>query len=121
MVALPNAEDLKRLPQVPEKGRLRALVFKADEGSVNDFRQVECIFAALRALYRGDTDAIKALYKLASGEEFSGNVAEILANLDNPAALAAKIKFNLKSIPIENDEMRERLNNRAIDLIREAA
>ena len=46
---------------------------------------------------------------------------EILAAINNPQELVQKIVFNLKPIQIENQELRDRLNSRLLDLIKEAA
>jgi carbamoyltransferase len=114
--AMPNAESLKGLPV-----GVKALVFKGETGDLDGFKQVECILAALRALDRSDVGALRELYKLSTGEELAVSDQEILAALNDPQELARKIIFNLKPISIENREMRDRLNSRVLELIRQSA
>ena len=120
MAAVTNEEDMARLPHISGE-RLRALLFKGEPGGLNDFKQVECMLAALRALYNNDAKALIALYELTSGEKFTGNPGELLAAMNDPSALARKITFILKPIPIERQEMLDRLNSRELELIRDSA
>lgn len=114
--ALTNENYLSKLP-----GGVKALVFKGDTGDLNSFKQIECILAALRALYQDDAKALIRLYEIASGEKFTGDEAGLLGCMNDPTELAHRIIFNLKPISVENKEMLDRLNNRVIELIRQSA
>lgn len=116
MTAVADEQYLKDLPVLPdsEKYRLRALVFTGDS-------QVECILAALRALYLGDANALRELYELASGNRLAVSDEDILRAINNPQELARKIIFTFKPIRVETQDMQDRLDKRLVDLIREAA
>ncbi len=120
MAAVTDEKDLARLPHV--KGdRLRALLFDSEPGDLESFQQVECVIAALRALYRSDARSLIKLSEYASNQLYSANEKAILENIDNPQALAAIFRIILKPIRVENQEMRDRLNSRLLELIRDAA
>jgi len=106
MVAVPDEKYLENLP----KG-VRGLVFEGEPGDYRSFKQIECILAALRALYLDDAKALIELYEITKGEKFTGTEEDMLAG---------NIKFYLKPITIEDPEDRDRLNKNLLELIRAA-
>jgi hypothetical protein len=110
--AVANAEALKNLPQ-----GVKALVF---EGETGDFRQMEGIIAALRALHKNDAASLIKLYEIMTGVKFTGLTQDLYANFTNPQDLAKLIKFTLKPITqIPADELK-RLNDAMLSMLRSA-
>jgi len=94
--AVADRKDLEELPE-----GIKALVF---EGKLGDFRQLEGILAALRALQQNNTKAIIALYEILTGKLFSGSEKEVLRCIEDPRRLADIIIFDLKPIEAEDYE-----------------
>ncbi|MDP3732224.1 MAG: VWA domain-containing protein, partial [Candidatus Omnitrophota bacterium] len=110
--AVSKAEELEGLPN-----GVKALVF---EGELGEFRQLEGILAALRALHRNDVRALIKLYELLTGDPFSGSEGDIIKNLNDPKSLAQFILFKLKPIERIRIQDLERLNDNLIKLIQSA-
>ena len=98
--------DEKKVSQMP-KG-VKMAVFK---GQMGNFVQLEGMMAVSRALLIEDpavrNDKLRRLYKLLTGEEFSGS----LPVTDDPRELALSIIFNLPKIIITDYNELKRLNN----------
>ena len=95
---------------------MKALVFSSRLRTFS-FQQLNGIIAALRALECRNARAIIELYRLLTGKRYSGTEADILANIDNPAALADKILFMLKVVPIQRYEDLDWLNELDLEFI----
>ncbi len=110
--AVSSADSLKNIPQ-----GVKALVF---EGETGDFRQLEGIIAALRALYKNDAATLIKLYEILTGAIFPGATIDLQTKFANPEALAKLIKFTLKPITqIPADELK-RLNDAMLGMLRSA-
>jgi len=111
-VAVSCKEDLENIP----KG-VKALVF---DGKLGDFRQLEGILAALRALQQENARALINLYEILTGQVFKGSEADIIKYMENPKRLAGIIIFNLKPIEIHTYKDLEELNRTLLAFIRAA-
>lgn len=110
--AVDKIEKLENLP----KG-VKALVF---EGQLGDFRQLEGILAALRAIQQNNTQVLLNLYKMLTGEPFNGTEDDIIKNIEDPMRLARFIIFNLKPIEKLSGEDLKHLNDNLLKLIESA-
>jgi len=111
-VALSHRKDLEGLP-----AGVKALVF---EGELGDFRQLEGIIAALRALQSNNSIALIRLYEMLTGESCNAKEEDIVKNIEDPRRLAAYIIFNLKPIAIHDTRVIGDLNKNLLQLIRSA-
>jgi len=111
-VAVQAKKDLAKLPP-----RVKALVFK---GRLSDFRQLEGIIAALRALQQNNGQALIRLYEILTGTQFKGDESAIIDNIEHPEILASIIIFNLKPIEIRNYEDLRKMNKNLLKLIQAA-
>ncbi|GEM_PF-6439515 len=111
-VAVPGADHLEGLP-----GNVKALVF---EGELGDFRQLEGILAALRALQQSNVDTLLRLYQVLTGQSFEGDEEDIRKNIANPKQLASIIIFNLKPIEVQDFDELKRLNENLLKILRAA-
>jgi hypothetical protein len=111
-VAVDKMEKLKSLPT-----GVKALVF---EGQLGDFRQLEGILAALRAIQQNNVQTLLSLYKMLTGEPFNGTEDDIIKNIENPMRLARFIIFNLKPIEKLSGEDLKHLNDNLLKLIESA-
>ncbi|MGB2599695.1 MAG: hypothetical protein WBB86_01035 [Candidatus Omnitrophota bacterium] len=107
--AVASKESLKDLPE-----GVKALVF---DGELGDFRQLEGIIAALRALQQEDIEALMNLYMLMTGENFEGDIDQIAGNIDDPSNLADFLTFSLSPIRIRSVQELERLNKEQLRFI----
>ncbi|MBF0493997.1 MAG: hypothetical protein HQL28_02560 [Candidatus Omnitrophica bacterium] len=81
----------------------RALVFDGNIGSNEEFKQLEIIMTALRALYMGNVKAFREIYKMLPGSFLDeGAIANITEEiLNNPQKLAQIIRFKIEPIKVE--------------------
>lgn len=108
--AVGDEEDLEDLPE-----GVKALVF---EGELKNFRQLEGILAALRALYQNDVETLITIYQILTGYSIDDERAdEITANIDDPKALADVIVFYLKPVEIRDTEDLRILNSKLLKFI----
>ena len=111
-VALDNESWIAELPLV------NMLVFKPKDGKLGDFRQLEGILAALRALHIKDRSQMKErlskLHELLTGE--SKNVPDI----EDSKEFARQFIFVLPPIKVENYEDLRKMNERLLQLIQSA-
>ncbi|MDD5440478.1 MAG: hypothetical protein PHS37_09880, partial [Candidatus Omnitrophica bacterium] len=114
--ALNSTEGIAELPP-----GVRAVVFES-EGRPVDIRWLEGILAVLRAVSRGDTDALLRLYEIMTGAAApSGAISPdtLRDMLADPQKLSKVLKFILKpAVPI-TDEIR--VKNIVLKYIRESA
>jgi len=115
-VAVNNTRDLETIKEFG----VRALVFEGERGGYESFKQLEVIIAALRALERNDTRTLIELHNMFSDEPFSLSEEDLLACLDDPAALAKRITFNLGPVEIKNPSELQELNERLLEFIQSA-
>lgn len=111
-VAARRQEDLIGLPE-----GVKALVFA---GELGDFRQLEGVIAALRAIQQNNVEALVSLYRLLTGSSFSGNAANILKNIEDPIALSCYIRFNLQPVKRLLAEDLRRLNESLLKMLQSA-
>ena len=111
-VAVAGAGQLESLPE-----GVKALVF---EGELGDFRQLEGILAALRALQQDNARALTDLYRILTGKDYTGDEADILKNIADPVALSKVIKFTLLPIRVYDYNALDAMNQRLLQLMRAA-
>jgi len=111
-VAVVGEGQLESLPE-----GVKALVF---EGELGDFRQLEGILAALRALQQNNARALMDLHKILTGEDYDGDEASILKNIADPVALSKVIKYTLLPIRVYDHNALDDMNQRLLQLIRAA-
>jgi hypothetical protein len=111
-IALTSRDQLSLVPS-----NVKALVFEGEREDMNTFKQLEGVLAALRAIHSGNTDALLSIYAILTGEKYTGDIADLTANLDNPKELAKYIVFHLRPVTVVDiDELRV-LNERLIQLL----
>ncbi|MFQ5952260.1 MAG: hypothetical protein ACE5JK_02525 [Candidatus Omnitrophota bacterium] len=110
--AVATKDDLRDLPK-----SVKALVF---EGALGDFRQLEGIIAALRALQQEDVEALTDLYMLMTGEEFQGDLHEVAGSIEDPSLLAEFLTFSLSPVKVHNVRELDRLNKEQVRFIHAA-
>lgn len=113
-VALDSEGTVDKLPD-----GVKALVFKPKDGKLGDFRQLEGILAALRALHIKDPaqmrEKLARIYRLLTGE-----AAQNIPEIADPREFAKKFIFILPPIEIRNKEELRRLNENLLELIKSA-
>lgn len=110
-VAVTSEDILNALPK-----NVKALVFKGEPG---DFRQIEGIIAALRALHGNNIPDLIAVYEILTGNRFNGDIKALLAAND-PKTLAEAIIFNLKPIEIHDPAILREINEKLLNFLRAA-
>ncbi|MGB2631190.1 MAG: hypothetical protein WBD24_07340 [Candidatus Omnitrophota bacterium] len=108
-VAVAAREDLAELPKM-----VKGLVFS---GELADFRQLEGIIAALRALQQKEVLDLIKLYMLMTGESFKGNITELQNVLEDSMRLAEFMVFSLGPVRIHNAKELDELNRRLLTFI----
>ncbi len=109
-VAVKDVDSLKWLPE-----GVKALVF---EGELGDFRHLEGVLAALRALQNNNARALIEIYRILTGSAFLGYTADdILAKINDPEKLADIITFGLTPVEIPDDDYLTELNGRLLEFI----
>ena len=109
-VAVGDVQDLEILPD-----GVKALVFK---GELGDFRHLEGILAALRALHNNNIDGLLKLYEILTGEKFDESMAgDIVSKINDPKQLAEIIVFTLKPVEVYEIEYIRELNKQLLQFI----
>jgi hypothetical protein len=109
-----NAAVTDRNKQSELSGRnVLSLVFEAEAGPCN-FRQLEGVVAALRALSRDDRETLFEVYHLLTGSPFEGPVAQDIGEL------IKALVFKLPPAEIKNTGDLKRLNENIITFIQAA-
>ncbi len=112
--AFSSKDDIKLLPENIKK----ALVF---EGELSDFRQLEGIFAALRALHQNNTQALLELYSILANEPFTAfSEDDILACINDPEELAKKLTFFIAPPDKYDTEIFRDLHKKMLNFIQAA-
>jgi thiamine kinase-like enzyme len=114
-VALASVKDLSNLPS-----GVRALVFEGEKGKENDFKQIEVVIAALRALHQGDIESLINIHNLLSEEAFDGDEKLLMEYLEDPRKLAEWLTIKLGPITIVNEDELKVLYERTLLFIRAA-
>ncbi|MDO8535785.1 MAG: hypothetical protein Q7S30_02075 [Candidatus Omnitrophota bacterium] len=95
------------------KSDVLALVFHTEEGPCN-FRQIEGIVGALRALQRNDKVSLLKIYELLTGSVFGDHAP------DDVKELIKILIFKLPAIEIKDPSDLKRLNDNLVELIKAA-
>lgn len=115
-IALSNEGQLARIPD-----GVKALIFEAEGGQLGDFRQLEGILAALRALHIKDRaemrDKLSRIYGLMTGKAISPND---IPDLIDTKQFARLFKFILPPMTIKDKERLRSLNDNLLRLIESA-
>jgi len=114
-VAVIHKGTLARLPN-----DVNALFFTT-RAPVANFRQLEAIIAALRAVHTKNARAMIDLYEVLSGERFPGDITQFTGDIFNdPQGLAKLITFELEPISIPDKNRKRDLNDRLFEFITKA-
>ncbi|MCX5667267.1 MAG: 6-phosphofructokinase [Candidatus Omnitrophica bacterium] len=96
-----------------EKANILSLVFKPELGECN-FRQLEGIIAALRAVQRNDREALLKIYAILTGIKITESMPEDIRDL------IKRLIFTLPAVEIKDSSELRRLNDNLLEFIRSA-
>lgn len=100
--------SIDQLDIIPEG--VKALVFEGDRGGYKDFKHIEVILAALRALHKGKggADILMGLFEMFPVEALRAGLTEdvLISCIDDPRKLAGVFRLFLDPVHIiDKDEL----------------